>query len=154
MASDCAKREGFKISTALGKLGKLVAAGLRSVLNATLDTIKLLLQGQLAIFKPVAALETVFIDNFVIFPLSAVSATLSATQSVGKRLKELGVNNKKCSDIKAIGDSMEKTSEGKMQRFKRSLDNKIDGAKAHENFLNKVIDGMERGIGAIDVLKQ
>lgn len=153
MASDCAKRESFKISTALGKLGKLVAAGLRSVLNTTLETIKLLLQGQLAIFKPVAALETVFIDNFIVFPLSTVSSTMDATKSVSKRLKEFGIG-KKCSDTKAIEESVDKTSVGKMERTKRWLDNKIDKAKAHENFLAKVIDDMERGIGAIDVLKQ
>jgi hypothetical protein len=132
---DCQKSKVANISKALAKkAGSLIAKYLCSQLQNLAGALKAVLQAELALLEPILALEEVFLENFVVFPLNAsIKITKAVSTGLSKPLNDFGID-KKCragkdihtqtakvtAPIKAEGRKMESARDATLAEIERS----------------------------------
>lgn len=147
---NCHKQTLSNIVLALAKkAGTLIAKFLCSQLQLLAGTVKSFLQAELTILEPVVELESVFIENFVVFPLDAaikVSDTVSNTLS--KPLNDAGID-KSCPSHKNIHEQLDKAA-APAKATSRTLKSARDAAQAEVDAGKKRIDDLNKAISALD----
>lgn len=139
--SDCLEKKKFNFVAKFQSAGLALWKIVCPVFKASLNAISTLISTETVVVAAELQLASVFIDNFVVFPLNAAKSSIDSVTSTAKSISDFGFTPE-CPDTGRFYQTVSKHVVGPLTSLGRGLQNTSDFAKAGENDLKKAADDL------------